>query len=103
MLSKPIGEICNRHGMNYHCNADDTMVLSKNTPKFLTQHASLTKLPSNSSWQPVNSCDRGSLQPFFSYIYIKKIIFLIDSKIIMIIKLTILQQTNKTVIKSDEK
>jgi hypothetical protein len=30
----------------------------KNTPKFLTQNASLTKLPSNSSWQPVNSCDR---------------------------------------------
>jgi len=26
MFSKPIGEICSRHGMNYHCYADDTQV-----------------------------------------------------------------------------
>jgi hypothetical protein len=26
MFSKPIGEICSRHGMNYRCYADDTQV-----------------------------------------------------------------------------
>ena len=26
MFSNPIGEICSRHGMNYHCYADDTQV-----------------------------------------------------------------------------
>lgn len=33
LFSKPIGEICRRHGMDYHCYADDTQVYMVIKPK----------------------------------------------------------------------
>jgi hypothetical protein len=80
LFSKPIGEICRQHDMDYHCYAADTQeylviepldkwtyikshrsvsailsVLSKNSPRFLTHETSLTTVPSKERRQSENN------------------------------------------------